>query len=357
MFLLDPYKGFCLAPAEKRRTEHKIETNGFDQLGWSEQSGASDAEDALLGQLKTPSAEEPLEKPGKPEKPEKLSRRAKKELKEQKKATVRKLRDAKNLIVEALSEHSQYNVYNAVLQIKKTHSKTVTHFDSNADVKLFQFGTIAFYKSDLDHIVPGEWLNDNNICLVYEMIIEYLLKPFDFSDQILLLFPSLVQLFLHYPLTDELHTILPMKEISKLKFVFVPFNFMDPDDHLEEANNGDHWTLCVLSMMERRVYVYDSMSSDDDNDELLAQLAKRLLATLFKPNETLSVLKMPCDQQNNFDDCGVFLIMFTCFLVGRMLSQETFSLSLEHASFNPVDGRLTMMKLAHEEAMRSLAAA
>ena len=37
---------------------------------------------------------------------------------------------------------------------------------------------------------------------------------------------------------------------------------MDVD--LEDANNGDHWSLGVLSLLDNTLYVYDSMQMNDD---------------------------------------------------------------------------------------------
>ncbi|QEL63164.1 hypothetical protein CJJ09_005360 [Candidozyma auris] len=268
----------------------KVATNGFDRLNWDVHLDPKDEEaEASSG------TEEAAE-------PKKLSRKMKKELKSQKKANARRLRSAKRGISEAVSENSGFNEYTAKQEIKRIHNRIVSRMPSQgvSDFKVFHYESIAFYKSDVDHLVPGEWLNDNNIALVYELLTKYFLKETPFGHEVLLLYPSLVQLFLHYPSVEEVASILPQKELSKSKLVFIPFNFVDSMIDLEDANNGDHWALCVLSIMEK---------------------------------------------DYNFDDCGVFCIMFTVYLVAQVISGEPIDIDIRDVNFNALSGRLFMMEL------------
>uniref|UniRef100_A0A0L0NTB1 Ubiquitin-like protease family profile domain-containing protein n=1 Tax=Candidozyma auris TaxID=498019 RepID=A0A0L0NTB1_CANAR len=336
MLVLDSHKGLSFVLSQHGKHE-KVATNGFDRLNWDVHLDPKDEEaEASSG------TEEAAE-------PKKLSRKMKKELKLQKKANARRLRLAKRGISEAVLENTGFNEYTAKQEIKRIHNRIVSRMPLQgvSDFKVFHYESIAFYKSDVDHLVPGEWLNDNNIALVYELLTKYFLKETPFGHEVLLLYPSLVQLFLHYPSVEEVASILPQKELSKLKLVFIPFNFVDSMIDLEDANNGDHWALCVLSIMEKRLYVFDSMSSEDDHEDemLLRQLAKRLQSAIFKPKDTLSVMKMPCDQQDNFDDCGVFCIMFTVYLVAQVISGEPIDIDIRDVNFNALSGRLFMMEL------------
>lgn len=280
-------------------------------------------------------------------KPKKPTRQQRKVLKREAASVKRRLR--LQVEIHDPATNLEPNPYMAKLQIKKLHRLICA--GDNSDSKLFDFGLIAFYKSDADYIVPGEWLNDNNISFVYEMLSTYFIKQHNFGHQVYLLFPALVQLFLHYPVVKEIASILPMKELSKLKFVFIPFNFITESDvDLESANNGDHWALCLLNNAERKLLVYDSMSDDEDteDDALLHKLASRLKSVLFKPSDSISIIKMKCGQQDNFDDCGVYLIMFSCYLVWMLMSGEKTDLDLSKVNFDAMGGRLAMMELVYK---------
>lgn len=338
MLVLDPHKGFLFV-SSLHTSRGKVHSNGFDQLSWDDHLNIEESDSTPE---KEANEEEVLS-------PRKLSRKMRKEMKQRSKASARKLRLAKNELAEAFTD---FNEYSAKQRIQKIHNHILKKnvLPDPSDFKVFHYESIAFYKSDVDHLVPGEWLNDNNIALVYELITHMFLKEIPFGHEILLLYPSLVQLFLHYPVLEEVLSILPQKELSKAKFLFIPLNFVDSGIDLEDANNGDHWALCVLSIMEKRLYVFDSMSSENDHDgeELLEKLAKRFQAALFKPNDTINVLKMPCDQQNNFDDCGVFCIMFTLYLVSQLISEEPVDIDIRNVVFNPLSGRLFMMELVNK---------
>ncbi|KAF7999022.1 hypothetical protein HF325_006554, partial [Metschnikowia pulcherrima] len=136
------------------------------------------------------------------------------------------------------------------------------------DTKLFKCGLVDIYKLDVLYLLPEEWLNDNNISFMYEMIVTHFLKEHDFGFHIQLLFPAITQLILHLPIEEVLQSILPMKDLAKLR--------------------------------------------------------------------------------QNFDDCGVFLIMFSCFLIAQLVSGEPTDLSVAHVKFNPLLARLKIMEIVYK---------
>ena len=56
---------------------------------------------------------------------------------------------------------------------------------------------------------------------------------------------------------------------------------------------------------------------------------------------------MKCAQQDNFDDCGVYVIMFTCLLVSLLLSGEPTLFDLANVRLDGLQGRLSIMELVH----------
>lgn len=133
----------------------------------------------------------------------------------------RKLKREQELDNKGESKFPDFKPYLAKQELKALFSSIVksTCQNSKADAKILQYHSIALYKSDLEHILPGEWLNDNNISLIYELIIQIFIKHGrKFSNQIQLLFPSLIQLLMHFP--DDVESLLPVDELKSLKLIF-----------------------------------------------------------------------------------------------------------------------------------------
>ncbi|OBA19173.1 cysteine proteinase [Metschnikowia bicuspidata var. bicuspidata NRRL YB-4993] len=346
LYVLNPYKGLCFSP-EAHKEQQPVHSDGLDQFDWS----------SVLPEIEIEiSPSPPDEGTGQPRKKGKEARKERKEAKIQRKAlhiahvAHDKLARA-GLTSSSSSDMEDFNPYLAKKRITDLYSQITRTTKGEEDTMLFQFGLVDLYKSDVSYLMPGQWLNDNNISLVYEMIIKYFLKGEDFGFHIHLIFPALTQLFLHFPVEEDLQGILPMKDLAKLKMVFFPFNFIDTDDYvdLEDVNNGDHWALCVLSIPARKLFVYDSMGFDGENDDkLLRKLASRLQKALFKPNEKITIVNKQCDQQENFDDCGVFLIMFSCYLISQLMSGEPTDLDLADVKFNPMLARLKITEIIHK---------
>lgn len=151
---------------------------------------------------------------------------------------------------------------------------------------------------------------------------------------------------MHFP--DDVESLLPVDELKSLKLIFLPINFIDEMDvDLEDANNGDHWSLGVLSLLDNTLYVYDSMQIDDDeiSEIQLKKLVQKLQSCNTIVHGKLKLRHLKCDQQQNFDDCGVYVIMITCYLINQLLHQDEMSLDISRVKFNPLDARLYIMKL------------
>lgn len=385
--LFDGNVGFCNGREYSikqliKKKGSSVHTNGFNQLPWEnyfepdkkqpedEEEAEGEEEEAIKTDIKEL---------------KKLKKQQRKEVRLQKKmnAAKRKLtRLQKELSVkdsQPRDEEAEVNPYNIKRQIKQTYGNIMNLYgegiNSRTDFKLFQYKSIALYKSDLDFILPGEWLNDNNISFIYELILHLFIQNSDFSYEVQLLVPSLIQLFLHLPLNDDLPNILPVNDLKKLKFLFIPFNHMDDEGsiNLEEANNGDHWMLCVLCLLNNKLYVFDSMAyTDEENDKSLEDLVKRLqfCKRIFQngSNQPIEIVRMSCDQQDNSDDCGVYLIMISCLLIKRLFygdkpdeeieneeyteelshSRHTIDLDISDVKFNALDGRLYMIDLIYK---------
>lgn len=212
---------------------------------------------------------------------------------------------------------------------------------NSAGTSVLHYHSIALFREDVGLLLPGNWFNDNNIAFAYEW-----LEHTHRAPETSLVFPSIVQLLVHFPLLDDLGALVPTKDTN---YVFLPLN--DTEDFqgadLEAVNTGDHWLLCVYSTRSRRLYVYDS--ADDTNDELLAALAARLERATNAQN--VAITKMVCDQQPNEDDCGVYVVMITCALMSQITAEEanneTQLLDILSLKFDATGARRHMMSLIH----------
>lgn len=209
-------------------------------------------------------------------------------------------------------------------------------------------GLIKLFRSDIELLMPEQWLNDNNIAFVYEALWTHFLRPHEFGSHVYLMYPALVQILVHYPIESEIKEILPLQPLLELKLVFLPFNFVDADTFMEDANVGDHWALALLCVPEKTLYIYDSMAVDSDG-AFIKRFVERIEKTIFKRG-TITVRHMKCAQQDNFDDCGVYVIMFTCILVSLLLSGEPTLFDLANVRLDGLQGRLSIMELVHRVA-------
>ena len=340
--IYDEHKGYCVTnePINKVNENEGIINNGLQTLPWDLYL-PEETDDLLLASDNTSTST-----------PKPLTKQEKREAKQLKKINAsrrRKLKREQELDNKGESKFPDFKPYLAKQELKALFSSIVksTCQNSKADAKILQYHSIALYKSDLEHILPGEWLNDNNISLIYELIIQIFIKHGrKFSNQIQLLFPSLIQLLMHFP--DDVESLLPVDELKSLKLIFLPINFIDEMDvDLEDANNGDHWSLGVLSLLDNTLYVYDSMQIDDDeiSEIQLKKLVQKLQSCNTIVHGKFKVRHLKCDQQQNFDDCGVYVIMITCYLINQLLHQDEMSLDISRVKFNPLDARLHIMKL------------
>lgn len=340
--IYNEHKGYCVTnePINKVNENEGIINNGLQTLPWDLYL-PEETDDLLLASDNTSTST-----------PKPLTKQEKREAKQLKKINAsrrRKLKREQELDNKGESKFPDFKPYLAKQELKALFSSIVksTCQNSKADAKILQYHSIALYKSDLEHILPGEWLNDNNISLIYELIIQIFIKHGrKFSNQIQLLFPSLIQLLMHFP--DDVESLLPVDELKSLKLIFLPINFIDEMDvDLEDANNGDHWSLGVLSLLDNTLYVYDSMQIDDDeiSEIQLKKLVQKLQSCNTIVHGKLKVRHLKCDQQQNFDDCGVYVIMITCYLINQLLHQDEMSLDISRVKFNPLDARLHIMKL------------
>ncbi|EGV62859.1 cysteine proteinase [Yamadazyma tenuis] len=315
--VLDEYKGFCIDYNCSTTKPEPIITTGIDcfvEHNASFKEQIEETEDIPV-QLQN-------------NKSNKKSKQEKKLQKQQKKqrVTERKLRREHPNGSELPTPNHSFNPILTTNKIKKIYSKLQT----KEETKLFQYESVALYSTDLDQLLPGEWINDNVISLIYEYLNQTYLQKF--QKFIKLISPAVVQLMIY---TE--YEIITKSDFEKGKFIFMPVN---------ETEDGDHWFLVVVNILENSMLVYDSMEGDSgsENQNLLNILATKLFKTGIIASRKLNILRMKTDQQSNFDDCGVYVIMISCYLTHMLLNQPI-NFDLSNIKYNALKGRLDVLEI------------
>jgi len=91
--------------------------------------------------------------------------------------------------------------------------------------------------------------------------------------------------------------------------------------------NGNHWTLVMVSIQEKRIVYYDSFHHGNTGigdtilfniHQFLVELATKYSVEQFATDWQTLHSKYDTPQQNNSDDCGVFVIMLAFCLCGDL---------------------------------------
>jgi sentrin-specific protease 8 len=200
-----------------------------------------------------------------------------------------------------------------------------------------QYHETTVYREDLDNLRDNGWLNDNNISFLYEYLEQTLLKEYKQNGSIVLLRPSMAYLLLHTEGDPALlEEVLP--PLKSARFIFLPIND-NPD--VEAIEGGWHWSLLVVSMLDRKALYYDTLQGA--NHQVSFDTAKKL-AAMFRYG--LNFVPVTTPQQVNYSDCGVLVCQITAILVRRLIHAkegDSISLGLKGLALSPYEGRTFML--------------
>lgn len=157
---------------------------------------------------------------------------------------------------------------------------------------------------------------------------------------VVLLRPSMTFLLMQSDDPKSIRSALP--NFDKVTHIFLPIN--DSRDR-ERADGGSHWSLLLVSVIDRIAFHYDSLGG--------ANLYEAQRCT----NQLSRVLGIPirfhqlddCPQQENSIDCGVFVcILMRHLLIKRLLnanSNEKVSMSMAGKMIDSRGGRKEMLQI------------
>lgn len=136
-----------------------------------------------------------------------------------------------------------------------------------------------------------------------------------------------------------------LPDFSLTTHIFLPINDCRT---VEVAEGGSHWTLLLVSLVDRVAFHYDSLNSSNRQE---AETATRKIERLTgKELKFVDLTDSP--QQENSSDCGVFVcIQMRHLLLKRLLlahAKEKVSMSMGGKNIDAAAGRKEMLKIVEE---------
>ncbi|KAI9100596.1 hypothetical protein DFS34DRAFT_563089, partial [Phlyctochytrium arcticum] len=165
----------------------------------------------------------------------------------------------------------------------------------------------VLYEPDLALLEPNEWLNDAIISFHYDFLEHHLFKSHS-SDSILFMRPVMVALAAQSAESVEsLKGILP-PNLDTREWIFLPVS-----DGSAARGGGSHWSLLVWHRGSRSFFYFDSMGNSNlDVAKATAQRLMPLVSSVSDDKPDVPGFEMvPCPQQQNGSDCGVYVMAFT----------------------------------------------
>ncbi|KAK3488469.1 cysteine proteinase [Neurospora crassa] len=184
-----------------------------------------------------------------------------------------------------------------------------------------------------------DWLTDNNIAFWEEWLEREVLPKYP-RAHIVLLRPSITFLLMQAIDLKSIGSALP--DFKKTTHIFLPVN--DSRDR-ERADGGSHWSLLVVSVIDRVAFHYDSLGGANFYEA--QKCTDRLGRVLGMPLRFHQMEDSP--QQGNNSDCGVYVcIVMRHLLIKRLLnanSNEKVSMSMANKVIDSAGGRKEMMQI------------
>ncbi|KAJ5180557.1 hypothetical protein N7492_003767 [Penicillium capsulatum] len=187
--------------------------------------------------------------------------------------------------------------------------------------------------------LKNDWLTDNIISFWEEYLEHEYLTKFRTSN-IVLLRPSMSFMILQTPDPRTLREALP--DFTRATHVFLPINDCR---NVTQAEGGTHWSLLLISIVDRMAFHYDSLYQG--NHWEAHEATRKFGIMLNMPFRFLHLNDSP--QQDGGSDCGVFVCMnMRHLLLKRLLmanANEKVSMSLGGRRIDASAGRKEMAKI------------
>ncbi len=133
-----------------------------------------------------------------------------------------------------------------------------------------------------------------------------------------------------------------LPDFSQTTHIFLPINDCR---NVEVAEGGSHWSLLLVSVIDKVAFHYDSMNPMNESE---AELASKKIGQLLGTELRYQNLE-DSPQQENSSDCGVFVcIQMRHLLVKRLLqvhARERVTMSMGGKTVDARGGRKEMLQI------------
>ena len=196
-------------------------------------------------------------------------------------------------------------------------------------------------RDDVDSI-RNDWLTDNAIAFWEEYLEHEKLSSYPAAN-IVLLRPSMSFMLQMTPDPLTLKSALP--DFTKTTHIFLPINDCNNADI---AEGGSHWSLLLVSILDRVAFHYDSLNASNYQDA--RRVAFKFSQLLGKQLRFINLDDTP--QQDNGMDCGVYVcLLMQHLLISRLLkahAQDKISMSMRGKEVDAYGGRKEMLRIIEE---------
>jgi len=187
--------------------------------------------------------------------------------------------------------------------------------------------------------LKNDWLTDNVISFWEEYLEREFLSNYKNSN-IVLLRPSMAFMLWQTPDPRTVRDALP--DFSRTTHAFLPINDCR---NVNEAEGGTHWSLLLVSIVDRIAFHYDSLPPGNTRE---AQQVTMKLSDLLNQHIQFVPLEDSPIQENS-SDCGIFVCLsMRHLLLKRLLkakSHEKVSMSLAGRRVDAAAGRKEIMRI------------
>ncbi|KAL2271425.1 hypothetical protein VTJ83DRAFT_796 [Remersonia thermophila] len=202
---------------------------------------------------------------------------------------------------------------------------------------------LSYYDIRLDtediKALKHDWLTDSAIAFWEEWLEREILPKYP-QARIVLLRPVISHLLLQT--TDLKNDMAALPDFRRVTHIFVPIS--DSRDRWN-ADSGSHWSLLLVSVIDRVAFHYDSLGGS--NFSAARRAVDRLGWVLNLQLRFHQLEDTP--QQENGKDCGVFVcILMRHLLVKRLLNashDEKVSMSMSGKMIDSRGGRKEMLRI------------
>ncbi|CAK7565588.1 MAG: hypothetical protein SEPTF4163_003507 [Sporothrix epigloea] len=221
---------------------------------------------------------------------------------------------------------------------KQDYCHSQLTLEQNASKTYLSYHAVTLTYEDV-RVLRNGWLTDNNITFWEEYLEREVLPKYP-QARIALLRASLTLILMATDSIDAARKALP--DFRATTHIFLPIsNAKD----LSRSESGSHWSLLLVSIIDGVSFHYDSMGTSNLREA--REVTARMAVLLGTPLRFRHIDDTP--QQDNGNDCGVFVCVLMRFLLVKRLlnahAREKVSMSLGGKMIDAQGGRKEMLRI------------